>query len=47
VLIEGLTNDRITSAPLKIGSEKPVCGIAAGQARIPAIRAAMGSFLIK
>lgn len=46
VLIEGLTNERVTSAPLKTGSEKPVCGIAAGQAKIPAIRAAAKGGLI-
>ncbi len=46
VPIEGLTNDRVASAPLAIGNAKPVYGIAAGEAKVPAILGAMRGRLI-
>lgn len=45
-LIEGLTNDRVASAPLTPKSANPVFGIAAGDAKVGAIRAAMHGVLI-
>ena len=45
-LIEGLTNDRVASAPLVIDPENPVCGIAAGEAKVAAILGALRGKLI-
>ncbi|WP_417686705.1 sugar-binding transcriptional regulator [Roseibium sp.] len=45
-LIDGLTNDRVASAPLTPASEKPVIGIAAGSSKVDAIRGALNGKLI-
>jgi DNA-binding transcriptional regulator LsrR (DeoR family) len=45
-IIEGLVNDRVNSAPLIVNSSNPVFGVAAGDAKVPAIRAAMKGRLI-
>jgi DNA-binding transcriptional regulator LsrR (DeoR family) len=45
-LIEGLTNDRVASAPLAPDPERPVIGIAVGEAKVQAILGAMGGRLI-
>lgn len=46
VVLEGLVNDRVNSAPLIVDSANPVFGIAAGDAKVEAIRAAMKGRLI-
>lgn len=46
VVLEGLVNDRVNSAPLVVDSANPVFGIAAGDAKVEAIRAAMKGRLI-
>lgn len=46
VLIEGLTNDLVASAPLGRAGEKPVYGIAAGDAKVPAMLGALTGKLI-
>ncbi|MBL4646758.1 MAG: DNA-binding transcriptional regulator [Hyphomicrobiales bacterium] len=43
---DGLTNDRVASAPLSPGNTKPVYGIAAGEAKVPAILGAMRGQLV-
>lgn len=45
-LIDGLINDRVASAPLVSGQENPVIGIAAGEAKVPAILGALRGRLI-
>jgi DNA-binding transcriptional regulator LsrR (DeoR family) len=45
-VIEGLVNDRVNSAPLVVDSPNPVVGIAAGEAKVEAIRSAMKGRLI-
>lgn len=45
-LLKGLTNDRVTSAPLRQNPDHLRCGIAAGRAKVKAIRAAMKGRLI-
>lgn len=45
-LIEGLVNDRVTNVPLKIDSPSLVCGIAAGEGKVSAIKAAMKGKLL-
>ncbi|WP_417691429.1 sugar-binding transcriptional regulator [Roseibium sp.] len=45
-VIEGLTNDRVASAPLLADSPRPITGIASGEQKIPAIRAALRGKLI-
>jgi DNA-binding transcriptional regulator LsrR (DeoR family) len=45
-VIEGLVNDRVNSAPLVVDSPNPVIGIAAGEAKVEAIRSAMKGRLI-
>ncbi|MFD1696149.1 sugar-binding transcriptional regulator [Roseibium aestuarii] len=45
-LIEGLTNDRVASAPLRPDADHPVTGIAAGKQKIPAILGALKGRLI-
>jgi len=45
-VIEGLVNDRVNSAPLVVDSTNPVVGIAAGEAKVEAIRGAMKGRLI-
>ena len=45
-VIQGLVNDRVNSAPLKVDSPNPVIGIAAGEAKVAAIRAAIKGRLI-
>ncbi len=40
-LIEGLTNDLVASAPLTRSADKPVIGIAAGEAKVDAILGAL------
>ncbi len=46
VVIEGLVNDRVNSAPLVPGQKNPVYGIAAGEQKVEAIRGAMKGRLI-
>lgn len=45
-LIEGLTNDRVTSVPLRPGRAEPVFGVAMGEPKVAAIRGAMRGRLI-
>ena len=45
-LIQGLTNDRVTSAPLRVANPNPVIGIAVGEAKVKAILAALRGRLI-
>jgi DNA-binding transcriptional regulator LsrR (DeoR family) len=45
-LIPGLTNDRVTSAPLTPGNERPVVGLAVGQEKVPAILGALRGNLV-
>jgi DNA-binding transcriptional regulator LsrR (DeoR family) len=45
-LIEGLTNDRVASAPLAPRANNPVFAIAAGEAKVGAIRAALRGALV-
>ncbi|MEX3006925.1 sugar-binding transcriptional regulator [Hoeflea sp. TYP-13] len=45
-LIKGLTNDRVTSAPLQKNPDHLRCGIAAGRSKVKAIKAAMKGRLI-
>ncbi len=45
-LIEGLTNDLVASAPLLPAREKPVYGVAAGDAKVPAMMGALRGKLI-
>lgn len=45
-IIEGLINDRVNSAPLVVDPPNPVVGIAAGEAKVAAIRGAMKGRLI-
>lgn len=45
-VLEGLVNDRVNSAPLVVDSANPIFGIAAGDAKVEAIRAAMKGRLI-
>lgn len=45
-LISGLSNDRITSAPLIRNSNKPVIGIAVGEKKVSAIRGALHGKII-
>ncbi len=45
-LIDGLINDRVASAPLVVNPSNPVVGIAAGEAKVPAILGAMRGKLI-
>lgn len=45
-VIEGLINDRVNSAPLIANSPNPIIGIAAGEAKVAAIRGAMKGKLI-
>ncbi|MFZ2103322.1 MAG: sugar-binding transcriptional regulator [Oricola sp.] len=45
-VIEGLVNDRVNSSPLIANSANPVFGIAAGEAKVEAIRGAMTGKLI-
>ncbi|MTH96062.1 sugar-binding transcriptional regulator [Roseibium sp. RKSG952] len=45
-LVEGLTNDLVASAPLRQAGDKPVYGVAAGEAKAPAIAGALqGGFI--
>jgi DNA-binding transcriptional regulator LsrR (DeoR family) len=45
-IIDGLVNDRVNSAPLIVNSSNPVFGVAAGEAKVPAIRGALSGKLI-
>ncbi len=45
-VIEGLVNDRVNSAPLVVDSPNPIFGIAAGEAKVAAIKGAMVGKLI-
>ena len=45
-IIDGLVNDRVNSAPIIVNSPNPVFGVATGDAKVPAIRAAMRGKLI-
>lgn len=45
-LIDGLLNDRVASAPLIPGQPNPVVGIAVGEAKVPAMLAALKGKLI-
>ncbi len=45
-LIRGLTNDRVVGAPLRPGQANPVIGIAAGDAKVDAILAALQGRLL-
>lgn len=45
-LISGLTNDRVSSAPLTPGNERPVIGLAVGQEKVPAILGALRGKLV-
>ncbi len=45
-LIPHLTNDRVSSAPLKVGSDMPVIGMAVGPAKVKAILGALNGRLI-
>ncbi|MEJ8472771.1 sugar-binding transcriptional regulator [Roseibium algae] len=45
-IIDGLLNDRVNSAPMIVDSRNPVFGVAAGEAKVPAIRGAMIGKLI-
>jgi len=45
-VIRGLVNDRVNSAPLAVDSPNPIYGIAAGEAKVEAIRGAMTGKLI-
>lgn len=45
-LIEGLTNDRVASAPLMVDSAHPITGIAAGEQKIPGMLGALRGRLI-
>lgn len=45
-LIEGLTNDRVSSAPLTPGNERPVVGLAVGQDKVNAVLAALRGNLV-
>jgi DNA-binding transcriptional regulator LsrR (DeoR family) len=45
-VIEGLVNDRVNSAPLVVDPPNPVYGIAAGEAKVAAIKGAMVGKLI-
>lgn len=45
-LIDGLTNERVVGAPLRPGHSKPVIGIAAGDAKVPAILGALRGKLL-
>ncbi len=45
-LIDGLTNDRVASAPLVTGNSKPIIGIAAGESKVPAMLGALKGRLI-
>ncbi|MCI5078585.1 sugar-binding transcriptional regulator [Oricola sp.] len=45
-VIKGLVNDRVNSAPLVADSPNPIVGIAAGEAKVEAIRGAMTGRLI-
>jgi DNA-binding transcriptional regulator LsrR (DeoR family) len=45
-VIEGLVNDRVNSAPLVTDSPNPIFGIAAGEAKVAAIKGAMVGKLI-
>ncbi len=45
-LIDGLTNDRVASAPLAAKSNNPVFAVAAGEAKVGAIRAALRGVLV-
>ena len=45
-IIDGLVNDRVNSAPMIVNSPNPVFGVATGDAKVPAIRAAMRGKLI-
>ena len=45
-VLEGLTNDRVASAKLRIASDKPVIAIAIGKSKAPAIKAALTGQLV-
>lgn len=45
-IIDGLVNDRVNSAPLIVNSPNPVFGIAAGEAKVTAIRGALKRKLV-
>jgi DNA-binding transcriptional regulator LsrR (DeoR family) len=45
-VIEGLINDRVNSAPLVVDPPNPVFGIAAGEAKVTAIKSAIVGKLI-
>jgi len=45
-LIDGLSNDLVASAPLMAARDKPVYGVAAGEAKVPAIAGALTGKLI-
>ena len=45
-LIEGLTNDRVSSAPLVPANPHPVVGLAVGEVKVAAILGAMRGRLI-
>ena len=45
-LIEGLTNDRVSSAPLVPASPRPVVGLAVGDVKVAAILGAMRGRLV-
>lgn len=45
-IIEGYTNDRVTSIPLDVNSDKTVIGIAAGENKLQAIKSALKGKLI-
>lgn len=45
-VLEGLTNDRVASAELRIAPDKPVIAIAIGKTKAPAIKAALKGQLV-
>ncbi len=45
-VLEGLTNDRVASAKLRVAPEKPVIAIAIGETKAPAIKAALTGKLV-
>jgi DNA-binding transcriptional regulator LsrR (DeoR family) len=45
-IIDGLTNDRVASTPIVPAPKKPVIGLAAGEAKVAAIRGALTGRLI-
>jgi DNA-binding transcriptional regulator LsrR (DeoR family) len=45
-LVPGMTNERVSSAPLKVGNSRPVIGLAVGQEKVGAILGALNGGLV-